>query len=70
MWLMYAVVATLILLQTVWLIRKKKYRDTVVFAAVSLAGLGLWACVVSGLPIYLNTVITSIFDAALSWLPG
>jgi hypothetical protein len=70
MWMLYAVLAPLIVLQAAWLIRKKMYRDTAVFAAVSLSGFGLWMSIASGRPIILNALIGRIIDAAMSLLSG
>ncbi|AGA58877.1 hypothetical protein Theco_2788 [Thermobacillus composti KWC4] len=70
MWMLYAVLLPLIVLQAAWLIRKKMFRDTAVFAAVSLSGFGLWASIASGRPIILNALIGRIIDAAMSLLSG
>lgn len=70
MWLLYLGVAPLIVLAAGWLIRKKMYRDTAVFAAVSLAGFALWVCVAHNRPIFLNAVMRRIIEAAVSLVTG
>jgi hypothetical protein len=70
MWLLYLGVAPMIVLTAAWLIRKKMYRDTAVFAAVSLAGFALWVCVAHNRPIFLNAAIGRIVEAAKSLATG
>jgi hypothetical protein len=70
MWLLYLGLAPLIVLIAAWLIRRKMYRDTAVFAAISLAGFGLWASVVHDRPIFLNTAISRILMALMPWTAG
>jgi hypothetical protein len=64
MWLLYLVLAPLIVLQAAWLIYRKKFRDTAVFLAISLAGFALWAGIAYGRPIILNAAIGRIIEAA------
>ena len=70
MWLLYLGLAPLIVLIAAWLVYRKMFRDTAVFAAISLAGFGLWASIVHGRPIILNTAIGRIFSALMPWLAG
>jgi hypothetical protein len=70
MWKLCLVLVPFIVLQAAWLIRRKMYRDTAVFGAVSLAGFGLWASIVSGRPIILTLMLKRIIDAVKSLLSG
>ncbi|OUM97514.1 MAG: hypothetical protein A9Z00_09570 [Thermobacillus sp. ZCTH02-B1] len=66
MWLLYLVLAPVIVLQAAWLLYAKKYRDTAVFLAISLSGFALWGSVAYGRPIILNAWIGRIIEAAKS----
>ena len=68
MWMLWFVLAPLIVLQAAWLIMKKRYSDTVVFAAVSLTGFALWTGIVRGRPIILTIVLGRIFEPVVGWL--
>lgn len=70
MWLMNLVLVPLIVGPAVLLVRKRLYRDAVLFGAVSLAGYVLWYCIAAGRPVTLSAVIARVIDGMMALFTG